>query len=152
VHPRIELAWLVALLLLWTHVDAQSRGANLVVAGAWSRPTPPGAKVGVVYFTISNNGNKADRLVTLSTPVAAKVELHESQTVQGVIEMHAVAGLECPPGATVEASPNGLHGMLLGLARPLVTGTSFSLSLRFRDAGAVTVPVAVRAIDHEGVQ
>lgn len=140
---RIKLAGLLALLLPWM-IAAQSRAGKLIVTDAWSRPTPPAAKVGAVYFSIVNTGNKADRLVALSTPIATKIELHESQIVHGVIEMHAVASVECPPGATVAASPNGLHAMLLGLARPLEAGTAFSVSMQFRDAGVVTVPVTVR--------
>jgi periplasmic copper chaperone A len=147
VHHRIKLGCLVALLLLGISGGAESRAGDLIVTDAWSRPTPPEAKVAVVYFSISNHGNRADRLVALSTPIAGKVELHESHNEHGVIEMRAVGGLECPPGATVAAGPNGVHGMLLGLRRPLIAGTSFSLALQFRDAGAVTVPVAVRASD-----
>lgn len=100
--------------------------------------------MGALYFSIANTGNHADRLLALSTPVAKKIELHESQTVNGVIEMRALTSLECPPGATVAASPGGLHAMLLGLTQPLIAGATFSVALQFRDAGAVTVPVAVR--------
>jgi copper(I)-binding protein len=35
--------------------------------------------------------------------------------------------------------------MLIGLQHPLMAGTEFPLSLRFRDAGVLTVQVAVRA-------
>jgi periplasmic copper chaperone A len=100
--------------------------------------------VGALYFSIANTGNHADRLLVLSTPVAEKIELHESQTVNGVIEMHALSSLECPARATVAARPGGLHAMLLGLTQPLIAGATFSVALQFRDAGAVTVPVAVR--------
>ncbi len=100
--------------------------------------------MGALYFSIVNTGNRADRLLALSTAVAKKIELHESQTVNGVVEMRALSSLECPPGATVAASPGGLHAMLLGLTQPLNAGATFSVTLQFRDAGAVSVPVAVR--------
>jgi hypothetical protein len=144
VYPRIEPARLAALLLPWT-LAVQAQAGNLTVAGAWSRPTPPGATVAAVYFSVANTGTKADRLLALSTPIAGKVELHESRTVRGVNEMHAVAALDCPPGASVAARPNGVHAMLFGLTKPLIAGTTFSLSLQFRDAGTLSVPVAVRA-------
>jgi periplasmic copper chaperone A len=158
VQYKIGLACLAALLLPGITVEsapvaapaASAHGGNLIVTGAWSRPTPPGATVGALYFSIANNGNRADRLLALSTPVAKKIELHESQTVHGVIEMHALNSLECPPGTTVAASPGGLHGMLLGLTQPLVAGAVFSVALQFRDAGAVTVPVEVK-VDESAV-
>jgi periplasmic copper chaperone A len=123
---------------------ARARGGSVSVTQAWSRPTPPGATVGVLYFAIANAGDRADRLVTLNSPVAKKIELHESQTVHGVIEMHPLDYLECPPGTIVAASPGGFHAMLLGLTQPLIAGATFSVTLQFRDAGAVSVPVAVR--------
>jgi periplasmic copper chaperone A len=126
--------------------SVESRGGNLIVSGAWSRATPPGSTVGVVYFSITNKGSKADRLVALRAPVASRVEFHETRTVNGVVQMKPVDSVECPPGATVLASPNGLHVMLLGLTRPLAAGTSFSVTLRFRDQGLIfNVPVTVIA-------
>jgi copper(I)-binding protein len=57
--------------------------------------------------------------------------------------MRPVESIECPPGVTVKIEPGGLHVMLLGLTHPLVAGTKFPLTLRFRDAGSMTVQVVV---------
>jgi copper(I)-binding protein len=124
---------------------AEYRAGNLVVTGPWSRPTPPVATVGAVYFSMANVGRTADRLIAISTPIARKVEIHEDHNVQGTVQMRAVESVECPPGVTVKAEPGGLHVMLLDLVRPLVAGMEFPLSLRFRDAGVLTVQVAVGA-------
>jgi copper(I)-binding protein len=141
-----------ALLCLWFVVQApanicaqaaESRLGNLIVTEARARPTPPGVSVGAVYFSITNAGSKADRLLSVSTPVASKVELHESRNMRGVVEMREVTSVECPPGATVRATPGGLHVMLLGLAAPLAAGTELSVSLQFRDAGVLTLKVPV---------
>ena len=118
---------------------------NLAVREVRSRPTPPVASVGVVYFSITNAGRKADRLVAVSSPVARQAEIHETRTVQGTMQMRAVESIECPPGVTVKIEPGGLHVMLLGLTHPLVAGTEFPLTLRFRDAGSMTVQVVVDA-------
>jgi copper(I)-binding protein len=122
---------------------AETRIGNLTISEARARPTPPGISVGAVYFSITNLGRSADRLLSVSTPVASKVEFHESRSVQGVLEMRAVTAVECPPGATVKATPGGLHVMLLGLAGPLAAGTELTVSLHFRDAGVVTLKVPV---------
>jgi copper(I)-binding protein len=125
--------------------DAESRLGSLVVTNAWSPATPPTASVGVVYFSISNQGSKADRLLAVSSGVARAVELHESHTVKGVVEMRAVMAVDCPPGVTVKSEPGALHVMLMGLTHPLATGTVFALTLQFRDAGALTLQVPVEA-------
>ena len=140
------VAWLVLWFLVQAPVQAADyRAGDLVVAQPWSRPTPPAATVGVVYFSITNVGGKADRLVSISSPIARKVEIHESRTVQGIVQMRAVEWVDCPPGVTVKVEPGGLHIMLLDLSGPLTAGQEFPLSLRFRDAGIVTVQVHVGA-------
>lgn len=117
----------------------------MVVTQVRSRPTPPTASVGAVYFSIANTGRKADLLISVSTPIARETEIHESRLVQGMVEMRPVASVACPPGVTVKIEPGGLHIMLQGLIRPLVAGMEFPLSLRFRDAGSLTVQVPVVA-------
>ncbi|MEA3160662.1 MAG: periplasmic copper chaperone [Gammaproteobacteria bacterium] len=121
---------------------AESRIGNLIVE-VRARATPPGISVGAIYFSVKNAGSTADRLLSVSTPVAGKVELHESRLVNGVMEMREVTSVECPAGAIVKATPGGLHVMLLGLAAPLAAGSDFDVSLHFRDAGILTLKVPV---------
>jgi hypothetical protein len=121
---------------------ADQRVGDLSVASPWSRPTAPGATVGVVYFSITNSGRQADRLLAASSPIAATAEFHESRTVQGTMQMRAVTSVECPPGIT-KIEPGALHVMLVGLKQPLAAGTRFALTLRFRDAGSMTMQVPV---------
>jgi len=140
------VAWLVLGFFLQAPAQAADyRAGDLLVTQPWSRPTPPVATVGAVYFSMTNTGGKADRLIAISSPIAGKAEIHESRTVQGIVQMRAVASVDCPPGVTVKIEPGGLHVMLLDLTRPLTAGLQFPLSLRFRDAGVVTVQVQVGA-------
>jgi len=122
---------------------ADYRAGDLLVTQPWARPTPPSATVGAVYFSVTNAGRKGDRLMSISSPMARSVEIHESRTVQGMVQMRAVPSVECPPGATVKIEPGALHVMLLDLKGPLTPGMKFPLSLRFRDAGVLAVQVSV---------
>ena len=135
----------VLLLLAMSARSSDYKAGDLAITDPWSRPTPPIASVGAVYFSITNAGRKADRLLAIGSPIARQAEIHESRVVNGTVEMRPVESIECPPGATVRIAPGGLHVMLLGLTHPLAAGTTFPLSLRFRDAGSVTVQVAVDA-------
>jgi periplasmic copper chaperone A len=145
-QPGCGAALLALCLIARVPVQAADyRIADLVVAHAWSRPTPPAATVGAVYFSMSNVGRKADSLVGISTPIAGKVEMHESRKVQGMVLMRAVTSIECLPGQTVKSEPGGLHVMLLDLTRPLAAGAEFPLLMHFRDAGTLMVQVQVGA-------
>ena len=123
--------------------ETEARVGNLQVAGASARATPPGATVGVIYFSIKNTGAAADVLESVSTPAARTVQLHATSVVNGVMQMREVKAVACPPGATVKAEPGGLHVMLIGLAAPLTLGTSLDVSLKFHAAGVLTLKVPV---------
>ena len=117
--------------------------APIAVTAAWARPTPPGA-MGAAYLIISNAGDRADRLVAASTPAAGMAEIDETRSVGGIARMRALEALDVPPHGSVRLEPGALHIMLMDLPRPLAAGGHFPLTLRFRDAGAITVDVPVR--------
>ncbi len=117
---------------------------GLSVSNAWSRSTPPGVTVGVVYFTLKNDTGKSDRLLKLSTPVASKVQVHRTEILDGIARMREVAVLHIDAGQTLEFAPNGMHLMLMGLKQPLVEGQKFDLELLFEVGGPRKVEVVVR--------
>lgn len=124
---------------------APAAGADgLTVTDAWSRSTPPVAQVGVIYFTLKNDTKKSDRLLKLSTPVAGKVEVHRTEVLDGIARMREVAVLHVDAGQVLEFKPGGMHVMLIGLRKPLVTGTRYELELLFEVAGPRKVTVQVR--------
>lgn len=143
---RLRLLQSVAVLVLVSagSGSAWTAAADLQITEVWARPTPPSAQVGAVYFSITNRGAKDDQLLAVDTAVAGSVEIHESLSVNGVMQMRPVTSVSCPVGATVKVSPGGLHVMLLALKQPLVAGSRFDLTLRFRDAGSLKVQVPVQ--------
>jgi iron complex outermembrane recepter protein len=119
------------------------KAGALVVGHPWSRPTMPGMPMGVAYFTVTNNGAKADALLRATTPAAASVEMHETRIEDGVARMRPLTEIEIAPGATIKVQPGGIHLMLVDLKQPLVRGTRVPLTLEFRAAGKVTVELAI---------
>jgi periplasmic copper chaperone A len=120
---------------------ALGQSGQLEIRDAWARATPGKAENGAAYLTIRSP--TADRLVSVSSPVAKKTELH-TMTMQGmVMRMRPIASLDVPPGQPVTLKPGGEHIMLLGLNQPLQEGQTFPLTLNFEKAGAQTVSVAV---------
>ncbi|HET6195649.1 MAG TPA: copper chaperone PCu(A)C, partial [Acetobacteraceae bacterium] len=138
---QVKLRWVLhCLVVLPAVVLAQAPGVH--VESAWSRPAIQGG-TGVVYLTITDSGTP-DRLVSISSPVANKAELHESFTDQGIARMREVATLAVAPGSTVTLAPGGYHIMLMGLKQPLKEGDSFPVTLGFQGSGQVTSTVTVR--------
>ena len=121
-----------------------AQAAGLKVQGAWARATPPGTDVGVVYLRIDNRGGKADRLLTVKTPVASSAAIHQTIIENDVARMRPVSVLHVGADEVVSLEPGGLHMMLFGLKQPLAKGKSFPLELVFEAAGKVRVTVKIR--------
>ena len=120
---------------------ALAQTSQLEVNSAWARATPGKAENGAAYVTIASP--TPDRLVSVSTPVANKAELHTMEMKGMVMEMRPVAGVDIPAGQPVSLKPGGEHIMLLGLNQPLREGQTFPLTLNFEKAGPRAVTVTV---------
>jgi periplasmic copper chaperone A len=123
------------------------QAGTLEIDSPWSRAIPKGASVAAGYMTIKNTGAAPDRLVSASTPVAGKVEIHEMTMDNGVMKMRPVAGgVEIKPGATVELKPDSIHLMIMNVRQPIEKGKPFAASLTFEKAGTVNVEFTVEDI------
>lgn len=120
----------------------QSSTPPITIDNAWSPATPPTATVAAAYLQITSH--QPDELLSASTPVADRVEMHITIEDGGMMRMRPLATLAIPAGVTVSFEPGGHHFMLIGLKAPLAEGTTFPLILRFRNAGEVAVQTIVR--------
>ena len=127
------------------------KAGSLDISDPWSRATPKGSSVAAGYMKIKNSGTTPDRLISGSSDVASKFELHEMRMEGGVAKMRPVkGGLEIKPGETVELKPGSFHVMFVGLKKPLRAGDHFKATLVFEKAGTVNVEYDVRAMGSEG--
>ena len=118
---------------------------NLRINHPYARPTPPGARIGGVYFAIDNLGGESDRV---ATPVARAAEIH-SMTMDGnLMQMRQIAALDIPAHSTATFKPGGYHVMLVDLKRPLAAGEMIPLSLTFEKAGTIEIAAVVEAPGH----
>src|ERR1700740_1631653 len=120
---------------------ALAQTSPLEVSNAWARATPGKAENGAAYLTIQSP--TPDRLLSVSTPVAKKAELHTMSMEGMVMKMRPLTGVDIPAGQPVTLKPGGQHIMLVGLDAPLREGQFFPLTLTFEKAGTRTVSVAV---------
>ncbi|RWB61274.1 MAG: copper chaperone PCu(A)C [Mesorhizobium sp.] len=124
---------------------------DLEIGHPWSRATPPGAKVAGGYFTVTNKGNSPDRLLSISSDISDKAELHEMGVKDGVMTMRPVSGgLEIPARGKVALKPGGYHLMFVGLKRQPKQGEKFPATLTFEKAGSVAVEFAVEGMGEMG--
>jgi copper(I)-binding protein len=112
--------------------------AQMQIERPWARATAPGAQVAGGYLVIRNQGAAADRLVSASSPVAAKVELHVHINDNGVMKMREVQGYDVPAKGSFELKPGGAHLMFVDIKRPFREGEKLPVKLKFEKAGEVS--------------
>lgn len=121
----------------------------LRIEAPWTRAALEGRQ-GAGFMTIRNTGAVADRLVAATSPVAGRVELHTHLRDGDVMRMRPVQDIPVPAGGSATLQPGGLHLMFMGLNRPLVAGETIPVTLRFAEAGEVTVQLRVEAAGARG--
>jgi periplasmic copper chaperone A len=140
------VASLVALLTNVAYANDYKAGA-IDIDNPWSRATPKGASTAAGYMTIKNTGTTPDRLVSVTTPIAGKIEIHQMTMDNGVMKMRPVAGgLEIKPGETVELKPSSFHLMIMKVKQPIEKGKEFPATLTFEKAGTVDIEFSVEGI------
>ncbi|RYD65160.1 MAG: copper chaperone PCu(A)C [Sphingomonadales bacterium] len=146
---RVALA-LVAMLAAPASAQDARKG-SITAADPWSRATSHRASVGAGYLTIRNTDTRPDRLVSATSPRAAKVEIHTMSLEGGIMRMRPLPnGLEVPAGGEAALAPGGYHIMLIGLKSPLKEGERIPATLRFERAGTLRVQFKVAAAGAPG--
>lgn len=136
----------IAFLFVAMGVWAQ-QGPGVAVSEAWVRPTIGQGRVTAAYMRIQNLGSDTDRLLSGSSPRAARIEIHETtMTDEGVMKMRPIeGGVVVPAGESVLLKPGGAHVMVMGLDGGLPKGQTLPLTLEFEKAGTVELAVPAGA-------
>ncbi|MCB5196708.1 copper chaperone PCu(A)C [Deefgea salmonis] len=113
----------------------------------WARATPPQAANAGVFMSITSP--TTDQLLSASSVLARKTEIHEMIMADGVMKMRQITtGLPITSQQPLTLAPGGYHIMLLGLKKDLVAGEKLPLTLHFAKAGAINVTIDVQNIAH----
>jgi copper(I)-binding protein len=124
----------LSLLLLaapaWSQVEVEK---------PWIRATAPGAKVAAGYMVLRNKSTTPDRLVSVTSPAAARVETHVTVRDGEVLRMREVKGYDIPAKGTLELKPGGAHLMFVEIKRPLKEGDKVPAVLKFEKSKDLNV-------------
>ncbi|MFZ2648848.1 MAG: copper chaperone PCu(A)C [Burkholderiaceae bacterium] len=116
-----RLAALAALAL-----GAAPASAQTTIKEAWVRATVAQQNATGAFMQMSSA--QGGKLVSVKSPVAGVVEIHEMAMQGNVMKMRALSGLELPAGKAVKLEPGGVHVMLLDLKQQIKDGDSVALT------------------------
>jgi copper(I)-binding protein len=149
--PRLLAAFATLIVLAAPAAAETVKLGPLEISNVWSRATPPGAPTAGGYLTITNTGKAPDTLVSVASPIAGMVQIHEMGMTNGVMTMHpAKGGVAVPAGGTATLAPDGFHIMFMNLKRGLKEGEAVPVTLTFEKAGSVDTTMQVMAIGAKG--
>jgi copper(I)-binding protein len=140
VTPRLARRGAAFLALL--ALGGAGAASRVAVSDAWVRGTVEGQTGSGAYLRLTSEEDA--QLVGASSPVAARVEIHEMKEVDHRMTMRAIERLALPAHRTV-ALEHGLHVMLIGLQQRLQPGQTVTLRLHLVDAQGKPFDVDVQA-------
>lgn len=121
----------------------KNKASDIMIHMPWARALPPVATNGAAYLMVHNNGNTDDRIIEIKSPIAGSVMMHKSIQKNGSLHMKHVPNLPVKARGMVQFKPGGLHVMLMGLKKPLVSGESFPITVVMEQAGEITGMVKI---------
>lgn len=117
---------------------------DVAVAGASLRLNPNPAAPSAAYFTLTGGAHDAT-LVSITSPDAARAEMHESKMDGGMMTMAPLTSVPVPAGGTVEFRQGGMHVMLFDISAAARAAGKVKLVLTFADGRTLEADALVPA-------
>jgi periplasmic copper chaperone A len=124
----MKALWLLVPALLATAACQQK--PEIRVSDGWVRLSAVRDNPSAAYFTL-HGGEKDATLVSVTSPVAIRTEMHESMTKGTMSTMAPVRTVALPAGGTVEFKPGGKHVMLYYVNPGVKPGWTMDLRYTF---------------------
>ncbi|AIR90718.1 copper chaperone PCu(A)C [Pseudomonas cremoricolorata] len=131
---------LAAVALLSCSISAM---ADTTVSEPWVRASVPQQQATGAFMVLTAERDSA--LVSVASPVAKTVQIHQMTMNGDVMGMQQVKVLALPAGKPVTLDPNGYHVMLMGLKQQVKEGEHVPLTLTIKTAAGETQTLKVQA-------
>ncbi|MFF0435119.1 copper chaperone PCu(A)C [Streptomyces sp. NPDC004327] len=125
--------------------DAKS-GPELKVSGAFM-PQPVMDMAGG-FLTITNGGNTADKLTSVTSSLSDDITIHESKNQK----MQEVKSFDIPANGELKLERGGSHIMFMELKKQPKQGEKVGIELHFEKSAPIKVELPVEAPNHNPKQ
>ena len=105
---------------------------QIFVDQAWVRLAAVPGRPAAAYFTL--HGGKTDAtLLTVTSPVTIRSELHETTSQNGAMSMRPIGRVALPASSKVAFAPGGKHVMLFDVNPGIKPGADVPMRFTFAD-------------------
>lgn len=116
---------------------------KLSVSGAYI-PRPAMTDMAAGFLTVTNKGGGADKLTSVTTPLARDVTMHTTKGTQ----MKQVGSLDVPADGRLRLTSGGDHLMLTKLAHKPKLGEKVEFTLHFATSDPMKIKVPVEPMTY----
>lgn len=138
----IKPVLLISVLLLSSFLNA----TTFKITDTYIRATPPHTQNSVAFMKISNNSDSALKLISASSDIAERVEIHTHTMSDGMMKMRQVDAVDIDANAQIELRPGGFHIMFLGIKFALIEGETAKIKLYFSNGEKIIVDAPIKKI------
>ncbi len=121
---------LFILLLLYSH-SAFSQETAVEFSQGWIKQLPDVVPVRAGYLTVINSSSTAQEIIAVESSTFEKVEIHETQMNDGVMQMVQQDSIFIAAESQVELKPGGKHLMLIRPQKTLEIDDIIQLTVTF---------------------
>lgn len=112
--------------------------AAITAADGWVKAVKADMKMTGVFVTLTNTTDEDVTIVSATTDMSDKAELHEMVSKDGQMVMQETEdGLTVPANGTLELKPGGFHIMVMMLSEDVVAGDKHTVTLELEDGSTV---------------
>ena len=124
---------------------SSSKSSSIKVTDPWAMNATMSQGNGAAFMTIENTSSTEDELIGVSVPssVAASAQMHDVKMEGEMMKMQEVQSVSIPANGTREFKHGSFHIMLMELKAPLEVGSKIEVTLKFKNAGEMTVTYPV---------
>ncbi|MEE9429196.1 MAG: copper chaperone PCu(A)C [Paracoccaceae bacterium] len=118
---------------------------DVSIIDAYFRTSGPLAKTGGAFMHIANHSDQDDRLLSITSDIAKRVEMHTHiDAGDGVMLMRQVkGGFAIPAQGMHMLARGGDHLMFMGLTRKVADGDMITVVMTFEKTGVISVEIPV---------
>lgn len=141
----INLKNFIRLLFIYLFLTNIAYSAESIkIENTWSPEAPPVVKVMAGYMKINNLSNKDIKVQSAKSDLFKKVEIHKTELKNGMMKMIKQEHLKIKAKGHIELKPGGLHMMLIGKLKPVKSGSTIPVSLKFDNGETIHINLKVK--------
>jgi len=146
---KIKLSFFLLQLFFYGFALADE-SQDINISNIWISEAPPTVSILAAYANIQNNTTETKTLISISSPVFSRVEIHLSKITDDIATMEKQTSLTIPAENSVELSPGNYHLMLFNPETPLTAGDKATLIFTFSDGHSMSVQATVEKRNSNG--